>query len=113
MGRAKAKYTPDLPRKMYSYFTGYTGSGAPSFTAFAVAMGMTLADLNRLRSHRELDRSYAECNEIRRDYLINMALSKRNDPTFTRYLLGAEYRMGEDDEQEDRRLEVTVEVIEE
>lgn len=112
MKSKKAKYTPDLPRRMYTYFTSYTGLGAPSFQRFAAIAGLTYIDLTRFREKKEFERAYKECSEIRRDYLINMALEKKNDSSFTKFLLSCEYGMGEEAATEDNRLEVTVEVRE-
>ena len=112
MKSKKAKYTPDLPRRMYSYFTSYTGPGAPSFERFCIGAGITLAELIRFREKKEFERAYKECSEIRRDYLINMALEKKNDSSFTKFLLACEYGMGEGPATEDNRLEVTVQVRE-
>ena len=92
---AKFKYTKDLPRKMYSFFTSYEGSGSlPSFEKFARSLGTTLAVLESFRRHEKFDEAYTECNEIRRDYLIDAALSKRFDSSFTKYLLEYEYGEG-------------------
>lgn len=108
--KERIKYTHDLPRRMYSYFASYSGGGAPSFQRFAIGIGLTLADVSRFREKKEFERAYKECSEIRRDYLINMALEKKNDSSFTKFLLATEYGMGEDDAVTDNRLEVTVEV---
>ena len=89
---AKIKYTKDLPRKMYAFFTSYEGSGSPpSFDKFARSIGATLALLESFKRHRKFEEAYTECNEIRRDYLIDAALSKRFDSSFTKYLLDNEY----------------------
>ena len=62
---AKFKYTHDIPRKMYSFFTSYDGPGAPSFGKFARSVGITNSALMELRKHRKFDEAYRECNEIR------------------------------------------------
>ena len=109
----KAKYTVDMPRRLYTYFVGYSGIGAPSLSKFARENGITLADVKRFRDTRaEFRRACEECSEIRRDYLIDNALGKKQDAAMTRFILSAEFGMGEDAPDEDaRRLEVTVEVI--
>ncbi len=96
---------------MYTYFLNYEGSsGAPSFSKFARAIGITLEDLCAFREHDEFDRAYRECNEIRRDYLIDTALAKRCDSSLVKFLLSSEFGMG-DAEDTDREISVTVEVI--
>ena len=106
----KAKYRSDLPHLMYTYFIGYSDTGAPSFDKFARTRGLTMEDLHAFKKHREFDRAYRECSEIRRDYLIDGALSKRLDPSTVKYLLSAEFRMDEDGVA-DEGLQVTLEVI--
>ncbi len=92
---ARLKYSNDLPRKMYCYFSSYEGSGAPpSFDKFARSIGTTLAVLLSFRGHKKFDEAYTECNEIRRDYLIDGALTKRFDSSFTKYLLDSETEGG-------------------
>ena len=51
---------------------------------------MTLADIENWRSKKKFDKAYCECNEIRRDYLIDAALTKRYDSSFVKFLLGEE-----------------------
>ena len=112
MNRKKGRYTKDLPRKMYTYFRGYSDAGAPSFTKFAMSIGATLDDIEGYRKHTEFDRAYRECSEIRRDYLIDNGLTKRTDSSFTKFVLASEFRMGEEKAgDEDRNIEVTLEVI--
>ena len=104
---AKFKYTPDIARKMYAYFLSYDGgSGIPSFSKFARSIGTTLARLEQLRKYKKFDEAYCECSEIRRDYLIDAALTKRHDASFTKYLL-------EKDSEDGASLdEITLRVIE-
>lgn len=110
--KKRAKYQKDLPRRMYAFFVGYSGVGAPSFTKFGVSAGLTQADIERFREFREFERAYRECSEIRRDYLIDNALAKKNDASLTKFLLSAEFGMGEDKPNEDASsLSVTVEVV--
>ncbi len=89
--KRKTKYSSDLPRRMYGFFTAYSDAGVPSFSKFARSIGATLAELEGFRSRKEFDRAYRECSEIRRDYLIDNALNKRFDSSFTKYLLSIEY----------------------
>ena len=46
----------------------------------------TLEELSSLRRNRAFDEAWRECSEIRRDYLIDGALSRRFDPSFTKFL---------------------------
>ena len=111
--RRKIKYSNDMPRLLYTFFISYSdGGGAPSFEKFARSIGATLDDVLQFRKHREFERAYCECNEIRRDYLIDAALTRRYDSSFSKFLLSAEFGMGEKDkEKEDSDLNVTLEVI--
>ena len=111
-GKAK-KYTSDMPRKLYSFFLGYSESvGAPSFSTFARSIGVPCSDIQAFRKHAEFERAYEECNEIRRDYLIDNALSKKFDGSLTKFLLTAEFGMGERKEDEaDTGIDFTLEVL--
>lgn len=105
--KKKPKYTTDLPRRIYTYFAAYSGQGAPSLSKFAREVGITVEDIRRFRErHREFDRAIAECNEIRRDYLIDNALTRRFDPSLVKYLLENERIRGGDEDSLDIRLEV-------
>jgi len=106
-GKKRAKYDVTLPGRMYRYFAAYEETGVPSFTKFARASGFTTEELNEFRKHPKFDRAWRECSEIRRDYLIDMALTKRHDPTFTKFLLGNESA----GEGTDGAIDVTLEVI--
>ena len=111
--RKSEKYTKDLPRRLYTFFISYADAGAPSFVKFARSVGLTLEDIERYRKHREFERAYRECSEIRRDYLIDNGLTKRFDSSLTKFLLTSEFRMGEEKLSDDeRRIELTLEVIE-
>lgn len=114
MGSKRVKYTKDIPRRMYTYFTAYSDGGAPSFSKFARACGITLADISSFRKRREFERAYTECNEIRRDYLIDKALKKENDSSMTKFILNSEYGMGDEQvTEDDKRLNVILEVLDE
>ena len=104
--KGKRKYTKELPRVMYCYFRDYSGDGVPSFRKFAESIGATLSEIEAFRAHDEFDRSYRECNEIRRDYLIDYALCRRFDPSFVKFLLGAEYGEADTDGELSLKLEV-------
>jgi hypothetical protein len=104
-----ARYSGDYPKRMYIFFKSYSDlSGAPSFVKFAESIGVTLADLERFRAHYEFDRSYRECSEIRRDYLIDNALTRRFDPSLVKYLLDND----RESDAADDSLTVRVEVVE-
>ena len=108
----KCKYKNDYPRLMYSFFLNFDKSeGAPSFEKFAQRIGVTLERLNEFRKKTEFDRAFRECNEIRRDYLIDQALNKKADGSFVKFLLAAEFGMGKEEESCDSNLSVTLEVL--
>ncbi len=87
----QARYKSDYPRMMYLYFAGYDEPhGAPSFSKFARRIGVTVAELDSFRRKKEFDAAWRECSEIRRDYLIDNALCKRFDASFTKFLLSEE-----------------------
>ncbi len=109
--KKKAEYTDELPKRMYTYFIGYADpSGAPSFDKFARSIGMTLAELEGFKCIDEFMRAWRECSEIRRDYLIDTALTKRFDSSLVKYLLTAEFGMGEEVSEEGGALKVLLEV---
>jgi len=110
--KRKIKYTDGLPRQLYTFFVSQGSDGPPSFDKFARSIGATLEDVEGFRKHNEFDRAYRECSEIRRDYLIDSALVRRYDPSLVKFLLAAEFGMGEKDkEKEDTGLAVTLEVL--
>ena len=110
--KREIKYSNDMPRLLYTFFITFSDMGMPSFDKFARSIGATLDDILQFRKHREFERAYRECNEIRRDYLIDAALTRRYDPSFSKFLLACEYGMGEKDkEKEDGELNVTIEVL--
>ena len=107
MGKTRG-YSSDLPRRMYTYFVTYSGNtGAPSFAKFALSIGVTLEELCSYRKNKKFDRSYRECCEIRKDYLIDMALNKRFDPSFTKFLL-SELEKNESDTENDFKISIEV-----
>ncbi len=108
----KKKYTKDLPKRMYLFFTGYADAGVPSYSKFARSIGVTLSVLEGYRVNRKFDEAYRECSEIRRDCLIDNGLTKRCDPSMAKFILSAEYRMGEEKPAaDDRQVTVTLEVL--
>ena len=111
MKRKRPKYKSEYPHLLYTYFIGYDDpTGAPSLSKFARSIGLTVAELNEFRErHSEFERACVECNEIRRDYLIDHALCKRFDASFTKFILTEEYGIGEEATDKDMRL--TLEVV--
>ena len=108
MSKRKLRYSSDIPRKMYVYFLGYDDpAGAPSFDKFARSIGAVLEDITSFREHREFERAYLECSEIRRDYLIDRALTKRFDPSFVKFLIDSEKNVCAEDSSLTVHLEVS------
>ena len=112
--KKKIKYTNDMPRLLYTFFTSYSAqTGAPSFAKFARSIGATLEDVERFRKNGEFERAYRECSEIRKDYLRDTALAKRFDSSLVKFLLSAEFGMGEKEKDRDEQdIAVTLKVIE-
>jgi hypothetical protein len=108
MKRKRIKYVPDMPHRLYTFFISYSDVGPPSFDKFARSVGATLADVEAWRSHGEFDRAYRECSEIRRDYLIDSALCKRFDSSFTRFLISEEYPREENASSEELTFKLEV-----
>ena len=104
-----ALYHSPLPTMLYK--PKCTNKPMPSFSKFARSIGVTLADLKSFCKYEEFKRAYDECNEIRRDYLIDNALCKKFDGSFTKFLLTAELGMGESNDAEDKAFDFTLEVI--
>ena len=108
--KKRTEYTKDLPHRLYTYFISFEGGGAPSFVKFARSIGVTLDELSGWRKRREFDRAWRECSEIRRDYLIDAALTRRLDGTFTKYLLERE---SEESGSDERGVDFTLRVVDE
>ena len=108
----KKRYSKDMPRMLYSFFAGYKDAGVPSFSKFARSIGITLADLEEFRKVEKFNEAYAECSEIRRDYLLEGALTKRFDASTVKFILAAEFEMGDKKEDlSEKNLDVTLRVI--
>lgn len=88
--RKKAKYDDELCGKMYRFFLAYDDKGLPSFSKFARSVGLSTEDIERFRKHVRFEAAYRECQEIRRDYLIDRALDKRFDSGFVKFLISCE-----------------------
>ena len=107
--KKKIKYSSDMPRLLYTFFISHVDTAsAPSFDKFARSIGATLADVERFREKEEFDRAWRECSEIRRDYLIDSALSKRMDASFTKFILTDI----EGDKRTEEKIHFTLEVLE-
>lgn len=108
MKTRKQGYERDLPRRLYTFFAGYDDEkSAPSLQKFARANGFTTEELLAFQKNEDFARAIRECSEIRRDYLIDRALTKRFDASFVKYLLDGESNKG----TEDSSLSVTLEVL--
>ena len=94
---------------MYSFFINYQDSGIPSQDKFARSIGTTYLKLEEFRSHRIFDEAWRECNEIKRDYLVDGALTRRFDPSFVKFLLTEEKELNE--APEENGLEVRIDVV--
>ena len=100
------KYTKDMPGRMYRFFLSYEDRGLPSFHKFARSVGLTTEDIEGFRSHKRFDKAYRECQQIRRDYLIDRGLDKRFDGSFAKFLLS----LDGDDVGNDGELLIKLEV---
>ena len=109
--RKSVKYDKSYPSRLYHFFVTYQEtSSAPSICKFARESGLTHADLLQFKEkNKEFRRACEECSEIRRDYLIDQALTKRFDPSFVKYLLGEENTAPDDKDSGDMHL--TLEVV--
>ncbi len=102
------KHIGKLAEKMYYFFADYEDRGAPSFVKFARSIGFTTTELESMRSSQEFNLIYLECQKIRRDYLIDRALDKRFDPSFTKFLLSLD---GEAESNENGDFTLRLEVV--
>ncbi|MBQ3015806.1 MAG: hypothetical protein IJD79_03395 [Clostridia bacterium] len=108
------KYEKELPRQLYSSFLSMVNDGTPpSFSKFARSIGVTVGELEGFRRHKEFDRAWRECIEIRRDYLTDSALTRRYDPSFVKFLLTEEFAAEITGADEDKSISVSIKVIEE
>ncbi len=106
----KPLYSRDLPRRMYIFFSSYNeNDSAPSFEKFAAHIGTTAEDLNAFRSHSAFDKAFRVCQGLRRDYLIDRALTKRFDASFVKFLLTEDNAANTS--KDEGMLDVTVKVI--
>ncbi len=101
------RYSKEICVKMYRYFRDYSGEGAPSFSKFARDNSLTLERLESYRSHSEFQRIYRECQALRRDYIIDKALSRKADGNFSKFLLGEEMQGGGQE-----KIDLTITVVE-
>jgi hypothetical protein len=108
--RKKAKYDDGLCGKMYRYFLSYDDRGLPSFTKFAISVGLGSEDIERFRKHPRFEAAYRECKEIRMDYLIDRALDKRFDGSFVKFLIS--YESDGETNGDERNISLNLRVIE-
>ena len=107
------KYDTNFPKQLYLFFINCINeSSLPTFSKFARSMGLTLYELEAFRKHKEFDRSWRDCFEIKRDYLTECALTRRYDPSFVKFLLAAEFGVGETKDKYDKELSVSIKVEE-
>ena len=110
--KKERKYDKSFPKEMYKFFISSAVDGtAPSFDKYARSIGVTLETLIGYRKHREFEKSWRECIEIRRDYLTDSALTRRYDPSFVKFLLGAEFGVGNDDNLPESDISVSIKVV--
>ncbi len=110
--KKEKKYRKELPRELYTFFIASVNKGdIPSISKFARQNGFSTERLSEFRKYREFDIAWKEVNEIRRDYLTDSALTKRFDPSFVKFILNAEFGVGEDDKK-DNEISVTIKVDE-
>ena len=96
---------------MYDFFNTYEGDGVPSFTKFARSIGLTFGELEGFKCYKGFEKAWRDCGEIRRDYLIDKALCKRYDSSFTKFLIQYEFGEAAETLAETGKLNVTLEVI--
>ncbi len=110
--------TKDLTEKMLHYFrtAGCAESpykeSIPSFVRFAYHAG---TDMQTLRAKRKkskaFDGAWRECEEILSDRIIDGALHKRLDASFSKFLLSARFGYsdkGEEKEGEEHGILITL-----
>lgn len=102
----------ELGVKLRSYFLASAEDPSPpSFSKFARSREMTLSELKRYRENENFDRIWLDCIEIRRDYLIDKALTRSCDPSFVKFILSTEDGC-EADGSEDGNLNINITVLE-
>ena len=106
----KAKYKREYPEQMYEYFVSFSDKGAPSFGKFAIKIGVRLSELEGFRVHNKFDVAWRDCSEIRRDYLVDCALKKQHDPSFSKFIIQYETEV-ENAKKESEGLTVSLEVL--
>lgn len=110
--KKKVKYRKDFPKMIYTFFVTYKETGSiPSFEKFAQSIGATLAEIESFKRYGEFERAWRECAEIRKDILIDSALCKKFDSSLVKFLLASEYRMGDEADEGDNSLSVTLEIV--
>ena len=70
-----------------------------------------LSELEKFRVHKKFDVAWCECSEIRRDYLVDCALKKQHDPSFSKFIIQYETE-AENAKRESEGLTVSLEVLE-
>ncbi len=95
----------EISQRMYCFFRDFRGDGIPSFSKFARTEHLTLETLESLCKEEEFYRIWRECAEIRRDIIIDRAITRHGDGSFAKFLLGEESAVC------DNRVEFTLTVV--
>lgn len=97
--------TKEISQRMYCFFRDFRGDGIPSFSKFARTEHLTYETLESLCDDPEFYRIWRECAEIRRDIIIDRAITRHGDGSFAKFLLGEEGQAGSN------RVEFTLTVV--
>lgn len=110
-GTKTVKYRRGYARRMTDYFRRASEDGyIPTFSGAAAHLGVDNLTLLRWRGESpEFDGAYRESRLLLADLLTEGGLTKRFDSSLVRLLLAG--LTGEDEEGDDRSLEVTVRVL--
>ncbi len=104
-------YSQCFERQMLIYFRDTLPPDFPTYSAFALHIGVTTETLQAWkREHPAFDAVWRECREIQKSRLITGGLSKQYDAGFSKFLLAEMFDFGE--ENGANTLTVTVEVVE-
>ncbi|MCQ2386134.1 MAG: DNA-packaging protein, partial [Clostridia bacterium] len=115
--RSKVLSDREFAEKMLAYFReagddkGRYPGEVPSFVRFCCRMGTDTADLERRRRKSPgLDRTYRFCREILSDKLVDGALHKRLDPSFTKFLLTSCFGFSEKEDNSAEPFSLSIQV---
>ena len=103
-------YSQCFERQMLTYFSDESSGGFPTFSSFAIHIGVTMSELRSWqKEHPSFAAAWEECRERQKSLLIRGALSKKYDSSTAKYLLSAMFGLGE--EESAQTFSVTVEVV--